>query len=101
MMNVANMIDSSATATFSARRRSQRAIVTACVIMLPVHQRWGMPPARSGRRLRDGRRLLDGVVALGRALRPVAAVFVDVALLREGAEGALVRRVDLLAVLLE
>ena len=47
------------------------------------------------------RALLDRVDALERALRPVVAVLVDVRLLREGAEGVLVGRVDLLAFLLE
>ena len=41
------------------------------------------------------------VDALERALRPIVAVFVDVALLREGAEGGEVGRVDLLAFFLE
>ena len=45
--------------------------------------------------------LFDGVDPLDGALRPVLAIAIDVFLLREAAEGVLVRRVDLLALLLE
>ena len=45
--------------------------------------------------------LFDRVDFLKRAFRPVVGVFVDIFFLREGAERILVRRVDLLAFLLE
>src|SRR5438874_2461225 len=116
-MNVANITDSRNTATFSARRRSQRAIVTARAIVSGFTDHACVDALA---RIPVGCAMLAGqfsgdctglrsagvfslhrVDALQRALRPLAAVFVEIALLREDAESILVWRVNLLAFFLE
>src|SRR5215510_1094530 len=80
-----NIARSSNAAMFSARRRSQRTISTA---------RDHEPTHHSHT---QGLTSSDGVDALDCTSRPLAGVLVQIALLRECAEGILVGRVDLLA----
>src|SRR3954452_23391624 len=109
-MKAPNITASSATATFSARRLSQCATAMrrtcigalsarTCQVRLCGAAAGWRVPAGPHREMR--RALLDGVDRIERVLRPVLAVAVGVLLLRERAEGGHVRRVDLLAFLLE
>src|SRR5205809_3831250 len=98
MMKQTNIVPSSGTATFSARRRSHRPMVArlSSPICTPRYR------AALNRRSHTLRRaLIHRVDALERALGPVVAVFLDVFLLGEGAEGGQIGLVDLLALRLE
>src|ERR1043165_4629856 len=110
MMKQANISDSSATAMFSARLRSHRpsAAESSSVMFCPARATRCAPPDRpllanggqSGSSF-DRARSLDRVDLFHCAFRPVGAVFVGIFLLGERPEGVEVRRVDLLAFLLE
>src|SRR4051794_2570160 len=94
-MKAPNITASSATATFSARRRSQcaTAMRRACIGALPGtgrQARWGgrapgcrrpVAPPRQARRA-----LVDGVDRIERALGPVVAVAIEILLLRKRPE---------------
>src|SRR5947209_17181841 len=109
-MKAPNMTASSATATFSARRRSQcaTAMRRACIGDLPGIARQARLRGRAtgcrtpGARFRERRQASgDGVDRIERTLGPVLAVAIDVLLLRKRSERGDVRRIDLLAFLLE
>src|SRR5947209_18267742 len=107
MMNVANITESNATITFSARRCSQRPMIDA----VNINREMDMSDRSRevGQRQPAGLRwqdncaveLFDLVDPLERALRPVFAVLVDVALLCERTKCVLIRLVYLLAFLSE
>src|SRR5262245_30306834 len=103
-MKQRNIASSRNAETFSARRRSQRAMPTSLSQFIPKpHKRKSVrhPSKRRTDFPEPPGPLLHGVDALERAPRPVVRVLVEIFLLRERTEGVLVRRVDLLAFLLE